>query len=156
MTALLERKIHRILLFAFLCGNLNDFFFVDEKLCGWINSKISHSCFYPWYAGRPAHVFPVHTFPARFLGGRKCYWSPADLSDVPAKTKNFKKFWFFATLKKISDRRVAQPVTFLKILIRILGNADKSEWQTPWHCQLLFSRRIFTHSTQSSVIRAVE
>jgi hypothetical protein len=41
-------------------------------------------------------------------------------------------------------------------LIRILGNADKSEWQTPWRCQLLFSRRIFRHSTQSSVIRAVE
>jgi hypothetical protein len=45
------------------------------------------------------------------------------VSDVPAQTKKiFKNRKIF-----ISDRLVALPVTFLKLLISILGNADKSE-----------------------------
>ena len=91
---------------------------------------------------RPTSFRPIPFRPAFFLG-RKCCYFPAHLSDVPAQNKNiFKNRKIF-----ISDRLVALPVTFLKLLNSILGNADKSEWQTPWRCQLLFSRQIFTHST---------
>ena len=91
---------------------------------------------------RPTSFRPIPFRPA-FFWGRKCCYFPAHLSDVPAQTKKiFKNRKIF-----ISDRLVALPVTFLKLLNSILGNADKSEWQTPWRCQLLFSRQIITHST---------